>query len=165
MKRMKGKNISEYLIGAISLIVGSLLIYNSVYFIYAYNFTGTLFLMMFSMTTLIPELIIGLFLVASAVCLLTFKNPIAISLYRFTSVIIILFPLNETIISLIEYPVYDEIIIILHTLIIITGILLYLFFNQKKYIYNKKLKRYTPLLGIFLYLCIDIIFFNWCYRC
>jgi len=155
---IKDKTKSEYIICILSLMIGVFLIYNSTYFIYAYHFTGWLFLMMFPMITLIAWLIIGLFLVLSSMCLLLSNNLLSVSLYKFSSTIIILYPFNEML-----FNYYGD--FILSSIIFLAGIFLYLFFNRKRYIQNEKLKIYIPLLGLFLYLCIDILFFSWCYNC
>lgn len=163
-EKLKEKTLVEYVISVLSFLIGSFLFFHSIYFIYLYHFVGGLFLYMYPMTNLVIWLVISLFLVLSSSCFVLFNNRLGISLYRFSSVIIIFYPINENLILFIrDYWYWNKGMLIICLIIIAIGVFLYCFFYQKRYPKNEKLKKYILLLGAFLYLCIDIIFFNWYY--
>ncbi|WP_321515302.1 hypothetical protein [Marinifilum fragile] len=60
LKIIKRKSTSEIIIDWIFVLVGGFLVYDAIYFIYAYHFGSILFLFMVPMTTLISKLVLGL---------------------------------------------------------------------------------------------------------
>ncbi len=155
-------NVLELLISILLLLIGGFMIYWAIYFIYAYHFTSALWLYMQPMTTLVVELILGIFLIASAYALFTNRN-IRGSLYRFSGILIMLCSINLMILEILDS--YWHIQKLLYLALFPIGLFLYLFFNQKKYIDNIKNHNVVVLLGVGvgIYFLIDIIFYNWTY--
>jgi len=157
---------SEKIIGFISLIIGLLLTYDSIYLIYAYHFTGILFMFITPMNTLVVNLIIGLLLIISSLYLL--KNIVKSRLcYQLSGIIIIIYPFNENLIDIIRNDWY------VNSLFIFISIpfgLLLLFYNRNKVKeqVNKKIQIHRLIIIKFLicfalYTIVDVLFMNWTY--
>lgn len=155
-KYRKINTIIEYIIAIISFVSGILLIYFSTYFIYAYNFTSMLWLIMESMVILVSKLIIGILLVISTILIRKRKGPL---LYRLSGMLITLYPININLPDLWDRNNLFDILIISPI-----GLLLYLFFNQKRYKQHNKLRNKSLLsISLLIYLIVDIIFYHWNY--
>lgn len=152
----------ECVIVILSIISGALLVFTSVYFIYGYHFTSVLWFIMFPMTTLILNFIIGCFLMISAIYIFVDKIRAAF-LFRLSGIFIILYSINRNLLGLLNDSWYlatlwDGV------LFGVVGILLFLFFTQKKHHIksnNNVIKQFC-LIGLICFL-IDCIFYNWTY--
>lgn len=164
IKSFKNLTIIEKLISISSLFVGSIMCYNSVYLIYAYNFTGILFMFMTPMTSLVSNLIIGLLLICSGLNLISNNNKTTFY-YKLTGILIMLFPINLNILDYLNG--YWTTSSLLFLILIPIGIILYVVFDQKKYksseqplnIFHLDTMKFT--IGILAFLLIDIFLNNW----
>ncbi len=163
---IKKRNITEVIISSLSILAGITLIYDSCYLIYAYHFTSILFLFMLPMTTLISELVIGLFLSFSGFYFLT-NNRILTSFNKLTGILIVLFSLNQILLNQLRYEwTYES---LMYFIVLPFGVFLYLFMKQKKYaIHEENYPRLRPdrikiIIGLSIYLMIDVFFYSWDY--
>lgn len=166
IQSLKTLTIIEKLISILSLVIGLILSYESIYLIYAYNFSSILFLFMIPMTSLISNLIIGLFLIYSSLNLIS-SNKRTTFFYKLTGILIMLHPIN---LNLLDYFKNDWTIRSLFILILIPfGSILYIVFNQKKYKSSEQtltMFRYDIVkvtIGLFTFLLIDLFFWGWNY--
>lgn len=154
--------ISEILIAIPSFSIGGLLIYRSIYLIYGYHFTNSLWFVMLPMTTLVLGLILGLLLVMSAI-LIFVNKPKGSFLYRLSGLFIILYPININLIDFLK-GYQDNLDSWWITILIPIGLLVFLFFNQKKYIQmDKSYRKEISLIVLSIFLLTDIAFYNWNY--
>lgn len=158
---------TEKIIGILSLIAGIILTYDSIYLIYAYHFTGILFMFMTPITTLVVNLMIGIFLISSS--LFSLKNNKKSSLiYKFSGIFLIIYPFNINFIDFIKNDWFDSSLYIF--IIIPFGLLLLLYYNRNKFKENEKVNIFNRLdklkyiICFLLYVFIDIIFINWSYH-
>lgn len=148
------------------LITGSLLTYNSIYLIYAYNFTGILFMFMIPMTTLVNSLTIGLLLIISSFVILKQKSKSGLT-YKVAGILIVLYPLNKNLIEIIKEGWFIE--SLFSFIFFPIGILIYLLFNRKEYnsYYSYKnlqsIDKYKFIFCLCWIFIIDILFVNWTY--
>ena len=162
----KNRTILEIIICILSLIVGGFLTYDSIYFIYSYNFSGTLYCYMLPMTTLMCNLFIGILLVISGLSFFIIRFN-TIYLNKLSGISLILYAINLNLLDFLKD--YWSIQTALNFITIPFGIFIYLFFNQKKYSSSETNKSIVRLdiikLGItsIIYLSIDLSFFNWSY--
>ncbi|MDH6310342.1 hypothetical protein M2451_003229 [Dysgonomonas sp. PFB1-18] len=154
--------IIEILIAIIPFGIGGLLIYRSIYLIYGYHFTNSLWFVMLPMTTLVLGFILGTLLVISAI-LIFVNKPKGAFLYRLSGLFIILYPININIIDFLK-GYQDNLDSWWITILIPIGLLVFLFFNQKKYVQtSKSYKKEILLIVLFIFLLTDIAFYNWNY--
>ncbi|MBK7212433.1 MAG: hypothetical protein IPH88_03845 [Bacteroidales bacterium] len=163
---IKNRAIDEIIIGFLLVVTGLLLMYNSIYFIYAYNYSSILFLFMVPMTTLVSELIISLFLVYSGYHLIT-NNQEQTIFIKITSIIIMIYPVNRIFIDLLRHhKITDSLNIIL---VLPLGLLLYLYISQRKFVEKEghssliKKDNLKVLIGFCLFITIDLLFYSWNY--
>jgi len=163
---IKKRNAIEIIISSISILVGVTLIYNLAYLIYAYHFTSILFYLMLPMTTLISELIIGLFLTFSGFYLLTNNRKLTL-FNKLTGLLIVIYSLNQILLAQLRYEWnYDSLI---YAIVLPVGVFLYLFMRQKKYTilevsYHRLVSDKIKLtIGLSVFLMIDILFYSWDY--
>lgn len=165
-KSVKKRSVTEFIISFLSILVGITLIYNSAYFIYAYHFTSILFYLMLPMTTLISELIIGLFLTFSGFYLIT-NNRKQTFFNKLTGILIIFYTLNEISLYTLRYGWSYEYLRYLFFLPF--GLFLYLFIRQKKYTILEesyhllRSDKVKIVAGLTFFLVIDILLYSWNY--
>ena len=165
LKTLNQRNLIEIIISLLSVFIGIILIYQSIYFIYAYNSGTVLFLFMSPMTNLISELMIGLFLTFSGFYLMT-NNKKQTFFYKFTGILIMIFPLNEFLLLLIGNKVFAESLLLF---IFFCGLFLYIFIRQKKYTIHEENCHYLKqdivktVIAIAAFLLIDVSFYSWNY--
>ena len=150
--------VMELVVVIVSMIVGISLICKSIYFIYGYHFTSALWFFMYPMTTLVTNLVVGCLLVISAG--FSFANKTKGGcLFRQTGIFVIVYSININLLVFFNdswylSTLYDSIVCFL------LGIVLYLFFAQKKYaVENKIIKKLV--LSVIVFLLIDFAFNNW----
>lgn len=155
--------ILEKILSITSLFFGLILTLNSAYYIWAYNFTGILFLFMLPVTILVSELIIGLFLTFSGYCLITSRR-ISVLLYKMTGILMILYPINQFILDKLDSLPFDNYLI--PYLFLPFGLFLYALMHSKKYKeFDKKHKRLKSeiikiVIGLEIFILIDVIFYS-----
>ena len=163
LKTLKERNLIEIIISSLSILVGIFIIYQSIYLIYSYHFRKVLFLFMYPMTNLVSELVIGLFLTFSGFFLIT-DNKKQTFFYKFTGILMMIFPLNEILLTNMSFLELLQLLIIF-----IFGLFLYLFMRQKKYAIHEEDCRYLRLdvvkliIGVAIFLLIDVSFYSWNY--
>lgn len=163
LRILKERNVLEIVISLLSILAGVFVIYQSIYLVYAYHFGKALFLIMYPMTNLISELIIGLFLTFSGFFLLT-NNKKQTFFYKLTGVLLMIFPLNEILLE--NMSSLD----LMKLFVIFTfGLLLYLFMGQKKYRIHEENCHYLRydvakiFIALAIFLLIDVSFYSWNY--
>lgn len=159
--RFKG----ERLISLFSLIIGLFLLLHSFPLIIAYHFyKGILWYFMYPMVTLVLEFMLGILLMISSRLITKQDYPKASILNRLIGILIILAPLNFYILNKIQESYYEEWFLMF---LLPYGILLILFFYQKKYTKNISKILYSLLIYIILAIAIytisNLAFFNWQY--
>lgn len=148
--------IFDKILSVLSLFFGGGLTIDSAYLIWAYNFTGGLFLFMFPMTILITEFIIGLVLTFAGVY--TFVNSrTSVKLYNQVGVLMILYPLNNFIMDVCMSGYYVPIIMLP------IGLFLYMLIIIDNKESNKKqifliYDLFRILIGIGIFILIDVLF-------
>jgi len=118
------------------------------------------------MTTLISELVIGLFLAFSGFYFLT-NSRILTSFNKLTGILLILFSLNQILLNQLRHEwTYES---LMYLIVLPFGVFLYLFMKQKKYaIHEEYYPRLRPdrikiIIGLSIYLMIDVLFYSWDY--
>lgn len=162
----KNLTIIEKFISISSLFIGSIMCFDSVSMIYAYNFTGNLYMFMTPMSSLVSNLIIGLLLVYSSLNLIS-NNKKTTFFYKLTGILIMLYPINLNILDYLNGYWTSKSLFFM--ILIPIGTILYVVFNQKKHktseqplnIFNLDTMKFT--IGILAFLLIDIFLNNWNY--
>lgn len=163
LSKIKERSLAELLICFLSLLTGCFLVYDAIYFMWVYHFSNGLYLFMLPMTRLIPLLIIGLLLVISPLLFIYNVHRGSI-LYSLSGILIMLYPLNIYILYI--FGGVESLNSLLYLLVIVPGLVLYLFFYRRKYLSDTKnmyTNSYLFIIALISYQLIDLIFFNWCY--
>lgn len=84
---MKGYKVNKIL-GLIAICINVLLVLESIYLLYAYNFTGILFLFMYPNWVLVINALLGI--IGIYISILLFKNMIGIKLFLILILIFVL---------------------------------------------------------------------------
>ena len=163
---IKTRTAPEIIISILSLIVGVFLTYDSIHFIYSYNFSSVLYCYMHPMTTLVSELFIGMLLTTSGLSFLI-KKFNTTYLYKLSGIAIALYSINLNLLDLLED--YWSIQSGINFILIPIGVFIYLFFNQKRYIIHKISRSIASSdiiktgIATIIFLIIDLSFYNWTY--
>lgn len=158
--------IAEKIISSILLIIGVLFTCQAIILIYNYHFTDMLKFesYMISMTTLVSNLINGILLIVSSLFFLINKQKGA-SLYRCTGVMFILYFINLIVLDIVEYGKCHLFFLCMYIVTVFSfGLFLYFWFSKKYLVnsqYNFKKRLLIVLFGVLIYLCIDLIFYDW----
>ncbi|WP_066631346.1 hypothetical protein [Labilibacter marinus] len=149
-----------------SIIIGIKLLLESAWYIYAYNFSSILFLVMTPMISLIYQFIMGILLISSGYYLFKHDRR-SVLLYKLTGTLIMLYPANQYLLTRYEVLWTDQNLYLF--LIAPLGLFLYFFILQKKYRFPEKninilkLEKVSILIGISIVLLINILFHSWNY--
>jgi len=159
-------NFSEKLLSIISLLFGLKLTISSAYYIWAYNFSSILFLFMIPMTILVSELLIGLFMTLSGYYMIV-NGEKSVFFYKMAGILMILYPLNHFILDKLDFIWLDNYFI--PYLILPFGLFIYiLMFRKTNTNIDKKqesfrLELVKIVLGLVIFILIDVIFCSWNY--
>lgn len=161
---IKRKRASEIIIDWIFVLIGGFLVYDTIYLIYAYHFTGMLFLFMLPMTTLISQLVIGLVFIWSGVNSIL-DGRLQFNLRKVAGIMLVFYPINQVLLELLSFGKSYK--YIFGFVWFALGILIYSLaaktenkkFNKKNHFLRTDWK--LMFLVIFIYILIDLIFYNW----
>lgn len=153
----------EIAISVLSLLLGGLFIYNSIYLMYAYHFTDKYILESFSipMTVLVPDFLSGILLFASPILLWKNREK-GIQLFKVTGIMFLLHAINLIVIGTIRYGINDIVILLFVSFIRMfpIGLILYLYFGK---VSTTKISLKVWIVCCLIYIVIDLLFFNWYY--
>lgn len=161
---IKRKRVSEIIIDWIFVLVGVFLVYDAIYLLYAYHFTGMLFLFMLPMTTLISQLVIGLVFIWSGVNSIL-DGKLQFKIRKVAGIMLVFYPINQVLLDLLSFGKSNK--YIFGFVWFALGVLIYRITVRTD---NKKLNKESHFLrtdwklmflGIFIYILIDLIFYNW----
>ncbi len=161
---IKRKRVSEIIIDWIFVLVGVFLVYDAIYLIYAYHFTGMLFLFMLPMTTLVSQLVIGLVFIWSGVNSIL-DGKLQFKIRKVAGIMLVFYPINQVLLDLLSFGQSNK--YIFGFVWFALGVLIYRITVRTE---NKKLNKESHFLrtdwklmflGIFIYILIDLIFYNW----
>ncbi|MCY1635601.1 hypothetical protein [Marinifilum sp. D737] len=166
MKIIKRKSASEIIIDWIFVLIGGFLVYDTINLIYAYHFTGMLFYIMFPMTTLVSQLILGLFFLRAGVnSIMDGKKQFYLK--KITGLMLLFYPINIVLLELFRSgKTYGY---LLYFALIPLGLLIYGLAQKAENYKREKENQFViadwkMVFGvIFIYLLIDLIFYKWSY--